>query len=129
MRHIGNVVYRQRYQGFESLRLRQDKKTPPFRRYFFILPSSKTVQNALWQTLVCRLGSKTSRFRKYNAAKSLRFPRRHEVARESLRLRHEILLARTKKCGLKKFQCRAVALCIILEKCFVFIGEGGLFHL
>ena len=29
VRHIGNVVYRQRYQGFESLRLRQDIKNPP----------------------------------------------------------------------------------------------------
>jgi len=33
------------------------------------------------------LGSKTSRFGKHSAAKSLRFPRRHEVSRESLRLR------------------------------------------
>ena len=44
---------------------------------------------------------------------------------ESHQLHHQILLARTRKCGLKKFECPAVASFKRKGSKFVIIGEGG----
>ena len=83
MRHIGNVVYSQGYQGFESLRLRQEI-TPPLRGYFL----ADTQADLTRSQRSCK-GSTTSRFWKCKRTKIVTVAPQAFMPRKSLRLRHD----------------------------------------
>ena len=81
MRHIGNVVYRQRYQGFESLRLRQEIKILNrlfFGGFDFALAGAEGMRQSVQAHFMCRTKMKFScvwrawRIREYTITKIIK---------------------------------------------------------